>query len=76
MLEHSKTLLVKFKLFGRYVQVPAYHSHEIALKLVDVEEGDATDLGDVLVGVVGVVVHLGGNEDCCQDKPKIYKRRG
>jgi len=70
MLEHREALLVKVKLLRRDVQVPADHGHEVALELVDVGEGDAADLCDVLIGVVGVVVHLGGNEDSCQDKSK------
>ena len=51
-------MLIKFELLRRDKEIPVDHLHEEALQLVDVGKGAAADLGDVLVGVVGVVEHF------------------
>ena len=46
------------------VEVPINHLDEEGLQLIDVLKGDTSNLCDVLVGVVCVIEHLGGDQDC------------
>jgi len=68
-------LVVESEFFGRYVEIVVDHLDEVALKVVDVCEGDATHLGDVLVCVVGVVEHFGGQKHRCQNEPREKRKR-
>ena len=68
-MEGQEAVIVEGELFLCDVQSPVNHLHKEGLKLVHVPQGDAAERGDVLVGVVSVVEHLGGHEDRRQDQP-------
>ena len=67
-------MLVESEFFCRDVEIVVDHLDEVALKVVDVREGDATHLSDVLVRVVSVVEHFGGQKYRCQNEPGKRKK--
>ena len=68
-MEGQEAVIVEGELFLCDVQSPVDTLHKVGLKLVHVPQGDAAERGDVLVGVVSVVEHLGGQKDRGQDQP-------
>ena len=68
-MEGQEAVIIEREFFFCNVQSPVNHLHKEGLKLVHVPQGNATERGDVLVGVVGVVEHLGGHEYRRQDQP-------
>ena len=62
-------VFIELELFSANAKIPVDQLHEVLLEVVHVGEGDAADLRDVTVRVVGVVEHLGGEEHGGQDEP-------
>ena len=62
-------VFIELELFSANVEIPVDQLHEVLFEVVHVGEGDAADLRDVTVRVVGVVEHLGGEEHGGQDEP-------
>ena len=74
LLQDDKPFLVEVEFLGGDVHVPVDHGDVEALKLVDVGEGDAADLGNELVRVKDVVKHFRRDQNCRQNQPKQKMR--
>lgn len=73
LLHSTKSALIVVKFLIRYCESPINHADVEPLKLIDVVEGDATDRSNVLVRVVGVIVHFGDKEHTRENQPKHQK---